>query len=1044
MKKLFLLLLCLIMTVSMVLSSCKDKKPEEPEEPGEETPGGENPGGENPGGSNPGGSNPGGSNPGGDNILAGAGIGAKISDLSFSMDDSGTGRGTLTATVLEGYVIMDESGVLNGYGNATLSLDYAEISRDDTINAKLFIENNVLYLSAVGTTIGTYQQDLDTYICMDVMKIAEFKEIADAMTEAQQTLEMLETNMPAIEQVINDSLAPIFAGVKFDGISEKLASYLVALTQSLYTSVDNGDGTKTLTFTVENLLEWNDMFAGESVAYVIDAALGEGTIEDIEAFFQGDNLYNFTVAELLSYLKDQQGVDVAVLLDTLDLLAAAATGTPGATIESLLPPEAGLPEGFDLSAFLEDEDHLALSVKDALKVIYATETTEQAVEMFKGMSADIIGDLKVMSVYDIVASVIEAIQQSQGPSVDVTPTPTPGGSNDAQPVNETLPTEPTEPTEPDPAQEIADMVGSYLGMIGQTLTLTFTEDSDGAIIGTNLAFVLPGQVETDGLTVTLVTDANGATFDVSYIFGEETATVDFDSNAAGTTLVANVDMAAMALELSYSATTAGIVADLELSAAGTTVVIDYDSLTTGTTLTASVANAEGELELTYASAATGFTLDVTFEAEDDKIVLDVEGGESGITAIIKAFEGEDEFLSINVATANDKLTVVLDINIDDDSAHAKVELVPVASITLDKSGLDALKAELAKGKEIITPAALAQLLTEKHEYAGKVLIDLENNLVYVVDVVFAEDGGDDNPATDSGSDSTTPLPITKKYNFNVQIIDISDCFGYVVYESCTDTIAVSANLNFEAVIVEGGAIQVLSGSSLNIYIEDIIDGITLADVEKPGTPAEAPILNNETVNILYNTKDQTYQLNSDGSEENTVYINGHTYVFDAAASNPVPEENFDCETVYYSAYKCSTCGDTYVRYTKYGHVFDKDYVYNETDGGLDVYKHCNREACDFDSVKSSFIKVNSALDFTFDSVNSTIVITVGENEGGIYRVYAEGSEYAYLHYSGDTGFNNLHGEYDTTIEMRAGSTYTFSVRANSYDGYTFNLVPAVA
>ncbi len=1052
MKKLFLLLLCLLMTVSMVLTSCKDKKPDPGENPGEQTPGtqnpGENPGGNNPGGNNPGGNNPGGNNPGGDNpggdtVLTGAGIGAKISDLEFTMDDSSTGKGTLTATILEGYVIMDESGAFNGYGNAKLSLDYAQIDRVDAIDAKMFIENNVLYLSAVGTEFGGNQQALDSCISMDVMKIKEFKEIADAMTEAEETLKMIEANMPAIEQVINESLAPIFAGVNFNGLTEAIASYLVKLTQSLYTSVDNGDGTKTLTFTVENLLEWNDAFANKSIAEVVDIAIGEGTIADIEAFFASDNFYNFTVAELLSYLKDQQGVDVAVLLDTLDLLVAAATGTPGATVESLLPPEAGLPPEFDLSAFLEDEDILALSVKDALKVIFAAETPEQAVEMFKGMSADIIGDLNELSVYDVVASVIEAIQQSQNPGVNSpTPSPIPGGSSDAQPVNETLPTEPTEPTdptvptEPDPAKEIESFVASILGMIDQTLVLTFTADANDVIIGTHLEFELPGETETDGLTVTLDSNADATSFYVTFNSGADTINISYNSDISGATLDATANMSGMQLTLAYSDSAEGIGGKLELSAAGTIVVINYESISTGTTLTASVANAQGELGLAYASTATGFTLDVTFEIEGEKIVLDVDGGENGMTAIINVLEGTDELVDISITVGADKLTVILDLDIEGDSAHAKLELVPATSITLDKEGLDALKAELANGKALITPAALGDLLTEKHEDAHKVFVDTENKLVYVVYVVAAESNGNDENIGSTDSDSTGPILITQKYNFNVQIIDISDCFGYALDDSCTDIIAVSAFLNYESVIIEGGEIQIISGTSLDAYVEQIVADLTLADVAVPGTPAEEPILNNETVGFLYNTKDQTYSLSNDNYTEDTISRNGHVFVYDAAASNEAPE-NYVCETVYYSAYKCSTCGDTYVRYYSYSHSYSKSYVYNETLGGFDVYKDCDRNSCNMDTVKVGSIVINSVLDYTVDHDNATISITVGENDAGEYRIYTNGG-YPYLHYSAtNNSFGNLYDDIDKYIALDAGVTYTFSLRANSDEGYNF-------
>ncbi len=430
MKKTLLLILCLILAMSLALTSCKKNKddpskddpgenvtPETPEEPEDPTPPAET-------------------------VCAHEGtllctkcyepvytegtlpaipvadsFGAKVTDLNIVLEDSPEHAGTVTMKIIEGYLSLDAEGMLQGYGTAELAMAYSDYSRNDTLAADIFIEDNVLYISTSGSAFDNTEAAGATYGMMDISKMQALVDIKEQLAAYQP---MMEQYMPVLEGWLTGSLLPIFENVNIRMDTDFIAKLAVKAINSFFVAADNADGTTSISLDLSVLKDWNKSLAEKPISELVDLIMGDGSFASVEDLILSDALYNYSVADLINYLKNEQGIDPIKLLASLDALATELSKDPESiapaekvTFESVLipllnsylPEENQLPADFDLDTYLTDNDFLKLAVKDALQMLFVTETADEAVAMAQGIVTEYLGMAKTLTVYDLFISV---------------------------------------------------------------------------------------------------------------------------------------------------------------------------------------------------------------------------------------------------------------------------------------------------------------------------------------------------------------------------------------------------------------------------------------------------------------------------------------------------------------------------------------------------------------------------------------------------------------------------------------------------------------
>ncbi len=479
-------------------------------------------------------------------------IGAKVTDIDVTITGDPDDSGTLTATIIEGYVTLDEDYMLQGYGKAVLTLTYSEYigGRVDNLNADVFIEDNIIYISVVGDSFGSIDYATDFAYCVDVSKVAQLEEVKNQLETYKP---MIEQYLPVVEEWFKNSLAPIFSNVDVSGATDTAKEYSARLINAFYTATENADGTTTLTFDLETLKTWNKALSEKTVAEIIDLVAGEGSFRAIEDLFANEKLYDFSVAQLLDYLKTEQGVDLLVLLDTIDTLVQQITGNETATLESLIssfiPPESGVTLPEDFGDILENEEYLALSVKDALQLAFEAETPEAAVAQFKAMAAPIITMLKENSAYDLIVTYMINSE------VVIRPLPTPmSGTTEDE----------------DMIGAMVEKFDAMIDMVSDCLTFTITADASDKITSVDVNI----EVDMDGDMISCTVKATasqisiemnvdveeiGETVDMSIVATSEKITITYDINVEG-----DVD-ATFAMEILANPT--GMTADADKLAA---------------------------------------------------------------------------------------------------------------------------------------------------------------------------------------------------------------------------------------------------------------------------------------------------------------------------------------------------------------------------------------------------------------------------------------------------------------------------------------------
>ena len=238
MKKLLILLLCLALAMSMLLTSC-NKDEDGGNDEGSGAQGGSGNEGGNEGDNEGGNTENGGGNEGGEDenkptacehegiiicekcfaALYSADLPAfdfgdelalavKVTDAEIKMTSyEPENAGILTANIAEAYVGLDDDGKLVGYGVAKLYMSYSKYDRTDDIDAYVFIEGNTIYLSTEGIAIHEDARPIDSVYSIDLSRVPELEEAYNMLVGLRPTIEGYTV---MIYELITENLLPLF------------------------------------------------------------------------------------------------------------------------------------------------------------------------------------------------------------------------------------------------------------------------------------------------------------------------------------------------------------------------------------------------------------------------------------------------------------------------------------------------------------------------------------------------------------------------------------------------------------------------------------------------------------------------------------------------------------------------------------------------------------------------------------------------------------------------------------------------------------------
>ena len=435
-------------------------------------------------------------------------FGLKITDFSgkFTKQYSATQNGVMGMQDAELYITIDDNGNIDGYGKGKLAVAYSYNNRTSLLDAVFYIEDNVIWFDAYGVapmTNSTLPTDVVGYV-----NVTDIPQFAEVMAQVEQYAAMAELYVPTVAEWYEETLLPLFASVKLDGAEDAANKYTAALLNSFFVKTETGAA-----LNLDTLKTWYASLLTDDISVLVDKIVGEGAFASIEALVADDKTYDFSVADVLSYLETEQGIVVADLLDALDALVAAlmpaGEGEPAPTLEQVLPmlgiPSEMIPE--DIAALLEDEEFLALSIKDAIIMISGavddetTDDVDEAEEAFaaaKKYIVDTLAEVKEMTVYEIMNSSSE----NEGENAqDTTPQP----SDDNAPYALTETAEAEEEEEVDPIAEAIEAFNAMIEEAKEMFALTVTINN-GIASSVNFVFTAPGENQ-GGITAALTKDS---------------------------------------------------------------------------------------------------------------------------------------------------------------------------------------------------------------------------------------------------------------------------------------------------------------------------------------------------------------------------------------------------------------------------------------------------------------------------------------------------------------------------------------------------------
>lgn len=360
-------------------------------------------------------------------------FGIKIAELQAIVihNDFSASNGTLTLENTELYVGLDDNDELTGYGKATLKTVYENIpGLTTTMEVVLYVEDTTVYIGAAGKApLSNSIYNINEYISCDIEKIPELVTAKDLL---EQTEDLIEEYAASLEEFVEETLAPIFADVDVDGAIDAINAisikYSAKIINSLFVVTDNGDGTSVATLSLDALKEWAEAALTNNIADLIDLIAGEGTVDALKEALTDEKLYNFTVNELITYIEEEQGVDLTELLAALDELTVILSNETMTTLEEAIAfimssedgPAITIP---DLDSFLQNEDLLGFSIKDAIGMMFGvmddpTTEDDEVLATVIPMINQAFDYIAETSIFDLISSMGGQLAP-EGP--DVTP-----------------------------------------------------------------------------------------------------------------------------------------------------------------------------------------------------------------------------------------------------------------------------------------------------------------------------------------------------------------------------------------------------------------------------------------------------------------------------------------------------------------------------------------------------------------------------------------------------------------------------------------------
>ena len=229
-----------------------------------------------------------------------------------------------------------------------------------------------------------------------------------------EALTMVETLLPTVEAWINDSLLPCFTGItppegtELPELTEDNARKAATAILDLFFTVKTTDEGYVVALDLSIIENTHTALNEKTIVELVDLIGGEGTFKQLEGLIP--TLLNYSVKNLLEFINLNLGVDIPKLLTALDELAVAITGNPKATFEMLV----GMSEGEDIGALLQNEEFLAMTVKDFL--MGYLEITDEAV--LNAQIDEIIAMLNTVTAYQLMG-LDEEIIASIDASIDM-------------------------------------------------------------------------------------------------------------------------------------------------------------------------------------------------------------------------------------------------------------------------------------------------------------------------------------------------------------------------------------------------------------------------------------------------------------------------------------------------------------------------------------------------------------------------------------------------------------------------------------------------
>jgi hypothetical protein len=413
---------------------------------------------------------------------------------------------TMSIDVIEGYVGLDENDALIGAGKGVMKTVGTNTGVNSTVEITFVIDGGVFYAAITGDAPDVTATIKENHYA----KIDLNPEATPELAEIEEILEQVEALVPVIEEWYNEELAPIFANVEINTDGAK--KYAAKLANALLKKTVADDGSYTLTIDFEAIKAFNNDLATKKISAIIDVLLGEGVYADVKAFINSDEFYSLSVADVIDYIEDEQGVDLAAFFSAVNSLLATLTENEEMTFEKFLIQsgefDGMIDENFNVVEFLRSEEMAEFSVMAALKTFIpaeddpATEDVDEAAAAVKQAVAGIFTQLEELTVYDILLA---------------------GGSNGEQ-VGPNPGAAPA--SEDDPIAEMVAEINAMIDMISEMTGITINVDKDGNYVSTVVKVTASAPTLT--LTANITITTADVTVDMAFEGNMEDAMPEFE------------------------------------------------------------------------------------------------------------------------------------------------------------------------------------------------------------------------------------------------------------------------------------------------------------------------------------------------------------------------------------------------------------------------------------------------------------------------------------------------------------------------------------